>query len=306
MTPSADSKLTILVTGAGGFVGRHLCTSLAEGGHTVRRIVRSGAIADSDWLVEDLATKDIPDAAFEGVNMLVHLAASMPGDKDDPNGTKSAAMAQRVATSAKKQGVPRVVLLSSVAVRLLLEKKTRPRPYSVQKRDAEDAFLKSLGPLNKCVILRPPLIYGPGARGSFGLLLSLVRRGAPMPVGKADAPRCYLSVSNLCELIETLAQAPDAQWQAADRKTFEPHDGTPISTLDLVRQIANVTGRKARILNVTNNLLHPFGRLIGKADQIDAMFEPLVCDDIEKLHQAFGWMPHEHVPNSLSFLDDAE
>ncbi len=296
------TKSSVLVTGAGGFVGRATCAALEEEGHMVRRIIRGDADNAGVWTVSDLASDDIPDDAFDGVDVVIHLAASMPGQKGDPEGTKTAQMAHRVATSVRKHQVKRSILLSSVGVRLLEGSNSKPRPYTLQKRDAEIAFLAALGPSNQCVTLRPPVMYGEGMRGSFALLLGLVQRGAPLPVKSATAPRCYLSVSNLTGLLVKLVSAPEEQWQSGDRKAFEPHDGPATSTQGLVRMLADTLERKARTFSLPRTVVQSAGKALGKGDQVDAIFNPLICKDHPSLSETFGWEPDEHMPQSLAFL----
>lgn len=297
--PEMAVLATVLVTGASGFVGRHLCAHLESQGHEVRRVGRSG---DPDWQVADLARHDIPDAAFAGVDTVIHLASSMPGDAQDPDGHKTAQMAQRVVHAACAQGVQRIILLSSVAARLAEDSPAQARAYGVQKREAEIAALSALSPQTHCVILRPPVIYGAGARGSFGLLAGLVRRAPALPLRRADAPRCYLSVGNLCALITHLLHASDGQWRAHSGTPFEPHDGAGVSTRALVQMLAQVSDRKLRLFAVPKPLMRLLGRISGKSDQVEAIFAPLLCEDPQVLQAAFGWSAHEQMPQSLGFL----
>ncbi len=300
----SEQAKTILVTGADGFVGRHLCAALGAAGHRVRRVVRRTPDRPDDWCVNDLATDDIPDAACAGVDVLIHLAANMKGHSGDPTGTETAQMAGRVAASAARHRVERSVLLSSVAVRLMAHDESTARAYSIEKREAENAFSAALGDANRRIILRPPVIYGDGAQGSFGLLLKLIRRGIPLPVRDGTSPRCYLSVSNLCALMEALVGATDAQWDAANGAAFEPHDGPAVSTRELALMMAGTLGRTPRLFSVPRPFLDLAARATGKTDQVNAIFEPLICAEPDALQNAFGWQPHEHMPHSLRFLRD--
>lgn len=302
--PSNPDK-AVLVTGANGFVGHHLCAHLEGQGHDVRRIQRSGDLGTHSWRVSDLAQEDIPSIAFDGVETLIHLAASMGGEASDPEGAKTALMAARVVRAACAHGVKRVIVLSSVSVRLAQDAPSKARAYALQKKSAEEAALSGLEDGVHCVILRPPVIYGHGARGSFGTLLALVRRAPLLPLKNADAPRSYLSRANLSDLIARLLSASDAQWHAQHGKAFEPHDGADVSTRALVRMIAQQLQRRVILFSVPKPLIRWAGRLTGKRDQADAIFEPLMCEDIEVLDTAFGWHPHEQMPASLKFLKRA-
>lgn len=290
------------MTGADGFVGRHVCRALETEGHRVHRVTRKARAASNAWDVPDLATHDIPNAAFEGVDVLLHLAANMDGGADPVSMSKTQEMAGRVAAGAARHGIRRCILMSSVAVRLLDAQTTNPRPYALQKQAAEDAFRAALGRENTCIVLRPPVIYGQGAKGSFGLLVKLIERGLPLPVDNGAAKRCYLSGSNLSALIGTLVRAPDDRWAQADGMAFEPHDGAAVSTYELVRMIAKALGRRARTFSLPRSFIRMAAKATGKVDQVNAIFEPLECAEVSVLNEAFGWTPHESLPRSLVFL----
>ena len=302
----SSRKRSVLVTGATGFVGRDVCAVLEARGHDVRRVQRAEASGAKCWQVADLAQDDIPSAAFEGVDTLIHLAASMPGDASDPSGAKTERMAARVTRHACLHGVKRVILLSSVAVRLALERPDQARAYARRKHSAEQAMRAALAGGTHCVILRPPVIYGAGAQGSFALLLGLVRKGVPLPVKNATAPRSYLSRSNLSALLCHLLEASDAQWRAQDGAVFEPHDGAGTATRDLVSQLAQALGHRVTLFALPRFALRWLGKLAGKSDQVEAMFEPLICADIQALEAAFGWTPQEQMPQSLEGLIGSE
>ena len=300
----SSPKPAVLVTGASGFVGRHLCAYLEGLGHRVHRVQRSGdRAALLSWRVADLAVDDIPSGAFEGVQTVIHLAACMPGEVD--NG-RTALMAERVVRSACAHGVTRIVVLSSVAARIAEASPSQARAYGVHKRAAERAALNALSSDAQCLILRPPVIYGAGARGSFGALLGLVRRAPALPLKNADAPRSYLSAANLCALIAHLIGASEATWRAQSGGAFEPHDGAGVTTRDLAAMMAQRLNRPARMFSLPKGLIALLGRITGKSDQTEAIFAPLICEDIAALERAFGWHPHEHMPQSLTFLSPSD
>ncbi|MEM9585161.1 MAG: NAD-dependent epimerase/dehydratase family protein [Pseudomonadota bacterium] len=293
-------KQIILVTGAGGFVGRTVCAKLREHGHEIRAITRNG---DGHTVVADLAKDDIPQSAFEGVTILIHMAASLPGDTRDPNGEKTTEIAQRVAGAAKLNGVKRVIHLSSIAARIAETEDASARDYGLQKLEAERVLEKTLDQ-TQIVTLRPPLIYGRNAKGSFATLCALVARGMPLPLGAATQGRSYLSLNNLASLMKTIVGASDRKWRAADGLKFEPHDGAAITTHDLALMLANAMDIAPRTFWAPPILLKSLGSLTGKRDQVNALFESLECRETPSLKDAFGFQPLEEMPESLSFLSD--
>lgn len=288
----------VVVTGASGFVGRHLCAALEAEGHVLHRVQRQGDGAGV-WAAGDLAQSDIPDAALQGAGALIHLAARLPGQAGDPEGSETEQMARRVARQARAHGLGRVIVLSSVAARL------QARAYGAQKLAAERAFLEELPPETGLIFLRPPVIYGAGAKGSFGMLSGAIRRGLPLPLAGAQAPRAYLAQGNLAALCAHLLAASDAQWAEGRGLGFEPHDGyghdgPGVSGRDLARMLGQAQGRPARLFYLPPALLRALGRMAGKSDQVAALFEPLECRETPSLEQVFGWRPQHRMPASLA------
>jgi len=209
--------MRVLVTGAGGFIGSHLCPALAAAGHELR-------------------------ASVEGCDAVVHLA-------NIAHTSASAADLQRVnvegtiaqARAALAAGARRFVYLSSI-------KAAQPDDaYGRSKLRAEQALL---GLANfEPVILRPPLVYGPRVKANFLALLRAVDRGWPLPLASIENRRSLVYVGNLVDAILACLGGP------AQGRTYAVSDGAPVSTPQLCRAIGRALGRPARLFPFPGGLL---------------------------------------------------
>lgn len=293
----------IVVTGASGFIGRGIVPALAQAGFAVTAVVRSEASAAgfgdgvATCLIPDLAKgrDDLADAC-QGAALTVHLA-------DNPVRTDEASsapdLARTVASAASVAGVPRIVLASSIYARL--DEGAKPNAYGAGKRAAEQVL--GAVPAAQTVILRLPPVYGPGCKGGFALLVRLVQTGLPLPFGLARAPRTYLSRDNLARLVVALAQADDAAFTAAAQKPWEPGDGAPVTTAQLVRTVSARLGRKTILLPVPPALLIGLAALANKQEGVEAVFAPLTGEDDRGLREATGWHPTADLASNLDWLE---
>jgi nucleoside-diphosphate-sugar epimerase len=295
----------ILVTGATGFVGRALVGRLLADGRRVRAAVRPASAALPAG-IETVTVADIgPDtdwrAAIAGVDAIVHLAARAHVLRDSSADAHALYRvvntlgALRLAEAAAAAGVRRFVFLSSVRVHgdrtsgapfdesspLAAED-----PYGRSKADAERglAALAAAGRLDP-VVLRPPLVYGPGARGNFARLAALVARGVPLPFGAVRNRRSLIYVGNLVDAIVRTIDHP-----AAAGETFMVSDGEDLSTPELVRRVARALGRPARLVPVPPVLLRLAGTLAGRSDDAARLLDDLVVDST-RIHERLGWRP---------------
>ena len=222
--------------------------------------------------------------ALAGADAVVHLAARVHVMKD--RATDPLAEFRRVNTDATlalgraalRAGVRRFVFLSSIKVN---GERTADRPfterdapapvdpYGVSKRDAEQG-LAQLG--LDLVVLRPPLVYGPGVKGNFLRLMKLVERGVPLPLGGVANRRSLIYVGNLASAIERACVEP------AVHGTFLVSDGSDLSTPELVRGLGAAMGRPARLFTLPPALLAALGRVLGKGDEVTRMIESLRVD----------------------------
>lgn len=297
--------MKILVTGASGFVGSALCNALAREGLVVRAALRDdsrgsalpapvarvavGAVGPAtDW-----------SAALSGIDVVVHLAAR--AHAFDAHGSDAAAECDRVnhlATAtlgrqAATAGVRRLVFASSIKVN---GEVTGERPfcesdppapgdaYAVAKWNAEQV-LTGLANALEVVILRPPLIYGPGVKGNLLRLMHAIARGVPLPLASIDNRRSLLGLDNLVAAITLCIRHP-----AAAGQTYLVSDGEGVSTPLLIRLIAEAMGRPARLLPCPVSLLRLAGKLTGN----DAAVMRLVGSlqgDASRIRRELGWQP---------------
>ena len=293
----------LLVTGASGFVGRHLIDVLVERGRAVRAVGGRRAIESVPVNVDILpgralhAETDWSDA-FAGVDAVVHLAGSAHGrDGDDPVRMQQVNRdgAVRLARCAAEVGVRRFLLVSSVGVHgnashgapLTENSPLRPEAvYAETKRAGEigvDEALTDTG--TELVILRPPLVYGPAAPGNPARLLAWSRRGWPLPLASIRNRRSFVAVQNLCAAIAACLDDPRAAGEiflVADRET--------ISTPELLRDLARRLDRPSRLFPFPPGLLAFAAELVGRRDDVARLASDLVVD-ASKLERHLGFAP---------------
>lgn len=294
---------TVLVTGATGFVGRQLLPLLAARGWQVRAATRR---PDALGGVVCVPVGDIgPDTdwgpALAGIDAVVHLAARVhrPAEiragladgyeRDNHHGTAT------LARAAVRARVRRLVYVSSVKA---LGEGTRPgQPftdatppapvdvYGVSKLNAERAIQAIAADSGLAwVILRPPLVHGPGAVGNLAALAGAIRRGLPLPLGLIDNRRSLIHVANLCDALACALDHPAAPG------TWLVSDGTPLATPQIVRALAEGVGRPARLLPVPPALIRLGARLLGRPGLADRLCGDLALDD-SPFRTATGWTP---------------
>jgi nucleoside-diphosphate-sugar epimerase len=295
----------VLVTGAAGFVGSALCARLAAAAIPVRRVLRTavpGAVpGDAAVVVADLADGTFDDAALQDVDAVVHLAARVHVLREaatDPLRSFRAVNVEatrRLAETAARAGVRRFVFLSSVKVngeattgRAFTEADPpRPEdPYGVSKREAEDALREIATRTGlEVVILRPPLVYGPGVKANFLRLLRWVDRGVPLPLAAVNNRRSLVYVGNLADAIVRGLEHP-----AAPGETFLVDDGAPVSTAQLLREIGAALHRPARLLPMPPAWLRAAARLAGRGEDAARLLGDLEVDG-SHLRRTLGWQP---------------
>ena len=294
----------VLITGAGGFVGRALCAETVARGTAVRGISRSQGSLPKD--VENVVIGDIDDSTawgevLNGCNAVIHLAARVHV-MQEANADPLAAYRRvnvlgtlNLAQQAAKSGVRRFVFISSIGVNgaatfhrpFASEDPAQPHsPYAQSKYEAElglQALAAETG--MEVVIIRPPLVYGPGAPGNFGSLMRWLRRGIPLPLGAIHNQRSLVALDNLVDLIVTCLTHP-----AAANQTFLVSDGEDVSTTELLRRMGQALGRAARLIPVPVSWLKLAAAMVGKPDVAQRLCGSLQVD-IEKTRRLLGWSP---------------
>jgi nucleoside-diphosphate-sugar epimerase len=292
--------MRILVTGANGFVGAHLCELLLERGHEVVAIVRSAGSAPAgtrEVQVSDIGSPADWSDSLHNVDAVIHLAARvhvMHDRAQDPlsefrrvNVAGSVALAR----AADLAGVSRFVYLSSIKVNgeqtygKPFTASDRPGPldpYGISKHEAE-AALRDIERDSELelVVVRTPLVYGPNVRGNFLRMLDLTRSGIPLPLGSVRNRRTLASVWNLTDLLERAVVEDDAAGAlmlAGD--SFSP------STAQLLREIAKSMKRRSRVVRFPVGLLEFAGRVTGKTGLISRLVGSL---EVEAGSSSNGW-----------------
>ena len=304
----------VLVTGASGFVGVHLCSELLGAGWTVRAVVRStGAAKKLPRGVEHLYVSEVgPQTDWEeglrGVDVVAHLAGRAHVTKEeavDPieayrkvnvGGTR------RLAEACAAAETRRLVFVSSVKASgegapgaYDEEMPRRPEDaYGVSKAEAEDALAEISARTGlEAVVLRPPLVYGPGVKANFRALMGLVRKGVPLPLGLVRNERSMVYVRNLTATISACLEHP-----AAAGETFFVADGESPSTRELVRRMGHLMKRPARLVPVPVPLLRLGGRVTGRSGQVDRLVGSLTVSTA-KIRRLLGWSPRFSLDEGL-------
>lgn len=306
--------MRILVTGATGFVGRHLCRMLIDAGHDVTAAVRKEPYPPLDGVtvidVGELSAGTLWRGALAGQDAVVHLAARthvMHETESNPEMAyrrMNVEVTRRLATECALLGIKRIVFMSSIKVNG--EATPNDRPYAAADTPApEDAYgrtklsaekelaIATEGTSTEFVILRPPLVYGPGVKGNFGKLMHAVAAGTWLPLGMIDNRRSLVYVENLCSALIHCLESGKAAGH-----TYLVSDGEDLSTTSLVRRMAAALGVKARLLPVPTALLKLAGRLTGKGAAIARLTGSLRVDG-SALGSELGWQPPYSVDQGL-------
>lgn len=300
----------VLLTGANGFVGSATTKALLRSKFEVLQAVRKSTNLDeisigvvdggTDW------TKALIDCS-----VVIHCAARVHMMQDSVSDPFSeyqkvnVAGTLNLARQAARAGVKRFVFLSSIKVN---GEETQlggpysahdvPAPedaYGISKAEAEAGLrLLSLETGMEVVIIRPPLVYGPGVKGNFSSLLRWVARGLPLPLGLATTNRRSLvGLDNLVDLILTCVDHPKAANQ-----TLLVSDGEDLSTADLLRRIGQALNRPARLIPVPVSILIIASRLLGKSSIAQRLLGSLQVD-ISETCTLLNWKPPVSVDEGL-------
>ncbi|MFJ3157090.1 NAD-dependent epimerase/dehydratase family protein [Pseudomonas protegens] len=290
----------IVVTGADGFVGRALVEYLRERttGEVVR-CVRPGKAGPND-LAYDLAENGLLPALHD-IDVIVHTAARVHFLKveDDPLPAFRAANVAgtiRLAEAAADAGVRRFVFLSSIAANGNVTPIGQPftpsdipspqNPYGVSKLEAEQALLAlSQRSTMEVVIVRPTLVYGPGAGGNVQQMLKWLRLGIPLPLADIHNRRSFVSLYNLVDLLALCTTHP-----AAGGEIFLAGDAEVVSTSTMLSALARGLGRSPRLFWVPKPLLRMLATALGKRAWVDILYRSLTVD-ISKNSRLLGWSP---------------
>lgn len=289
-------------------MGTAACNVLAAKGYSVVRIARRAqtgvgiGIGDieefSDW-----------GSLVNGVDVVLHLVGRAHVLKEtEPNPLAlfrrvNLDATMRLAHAAQRYGVERFVFLSTIGVNGVATTQTPfcelddPNPseaYAVSKLEAEES-LRSLSRDTgfEVTIVRPPLIYGPGVKGNFLRLLSLVGSGIPLPLRSVNNRRSFLGLDNLCELLSICCAH-----EAAAGKLFLAADGEDLSTPRLLRILGRALGKEARLFTFPPRLVRWAATLAGRRQELDKLTSSLQVNS-EFTRRTLGWRPITPVREGL-------
>ena len=294
---------TVLVTGANGFLGRTLCSSLITRGYHVRSAVRRHVSGDAG----EVAVGDIgPDTdwtdALVNACGVVHCAARTQVMNDKAFDTLDAFRrvnkegTLNLARQAAAVGVKRFVFVSTVKVNGEATMPGHPfraddvpapqDSYGVSKHEAEVNLRQlALATSMEVVIVRPPLVYGPQVKGNFSTMFRVLARGLPLPFGDIHNSRSYVAIDNLVDLLLICLKHP-----AAAGQTFLVSDGEDLSTTELLLRTAQAMRKKAFLIPVPASMLKLALTLLGKSELAQRICGSLQVD-ISKTTALLNWKP---------------
>lgn len=299
----------VLVTGAAGFVGRALCAELRACGHVVVGAVRHGADLSGDVAIGEIGPSTDWRAMLYGCRRVVHLAARVHETQETER--DAGATYRRINTDATlnlarqaaEAGVKRFVFVSTVKVNgegrdAAYREADAPAPadaYAMSKWEAEQGLWRIARETGlEVVVLRPPLVYGPGVKANFRHLLDAVARGWPLPFGAITNRRSLLYLGNLVDAIRVCLDHP-----AAAGQTFLVDDGSPVSTPELIRAVASAMARPARLLPAPVAVLAFAGALLGKRAAVARLTDSLLLDSA-LIRTRLGWSPPYSMESGLA------
>ncbi len=311
----------ILITGATGFVGQKLLSGLSKNANleivaasrnpvvndfaAVMRQVRIGEIdAETDW-----------SDALQGVNVVIHLAArthvicETEADPWSKFNTVNTLGTINLARQAADMGVRRFIYISSIKVNgeatmpgaaFRADDKPCPvGPYALSKYQAEKGLFRLMEETGmEAVIIRPPLVYGPGVKANFLSMMRWLRKGVPLPLGSVNNQRTLVSADNLANLLETCIDHP-----AAANQIFLVGDGEDLSTTELLKRTGLALGCQVRLFSVSTRLLLIASILIGKRQAMQRLCGSLQLD-IGKTRDLLNWEPSVTVDVALKETAD--
>lgn len=298
----------VLVTGANGFVGSEVCRQLLSRRFPVTAAVRcvtefSGSASKSyrQIVLGELGLETDWTAALQGVEVVIHLAARVHVMQDastDPLAEfrrVNVAATETLVRAAAASGVRRFIFLSSIKVNgeqtsgAPFREQDAPNPqdpYAVSKWEAEQVLSKISAETGlDVVVLRPPLVYGPNVKANFLRLLRWVAQGVPLPLASVQNRRSMIYLGNLVDAIVTCIDHP-----AVVGNTYLLSDGEDVSTPELIRQMANVFGKAARLWPLPEIGLRMLGTLSGKKAEVERLLGSLQGDSSRFRHDT-GWVP---------------
>ncbi len=307
--------MTILLTGATGFVGSALTQHLHQQGHsltaTVRRVTDNLPPSIQQIPLGDLLPNTDWTSVLNNVDTVIHLAARVHIMRDTAANPleefrrTNTAATLNLAQQAAAAGVHRFIYLSSIKVNgeytVLNKPFTEDKinastndPYGLSKYEAEQGLKEIAQQADmEIVIIRPPLVYGAGVKGNFQSMMNWLTKGIPLPLGGIHNQRSLVALPNLIDLIIICIDHP-----AAANQTFLVSDGEDLSTTELLKRLSKVLGKKPRLLPVPQKLLEISLNLIGQKAIAQRLCGNLQID-MTHTRELLDWTPPVSVDEAL-------
>lgn len=309
--------MTTLVTGASGLVGNAMVELLVRNNVDVRVAIRAQSKfrpekysnAVPAYTIKDVGPETDWSAALDGAQSVIHLAARahiMNETASDPltefrrintSGTT------RLALMAAQAGVRRFVYVSTIKVNgesttdAPFQEDDAPRPsdpYAISKWEAELALRGISAETGmQIVVVRPPLVYGPGVGGNFLTMLKWMDYGIPLPLAAVDNLRSLVGIDNLVNMLMSCLTQPHASGEL-----FLVSDGEDLSTPELLRRTALFLGKSSRLFPFPVRLMRSMARLFAKDRLCERLCGSLAVDS-SKARRVLGWKPVSSVDDEL-------
>lgn len=299
--------MSILITGNTGLVGQQLIKTLLKIGYEIVGVGRRQSnisVLDSYSYhsIDDFSAELSWREVLEGVDIVIHTIARvhiMDEKMTNPIDAYRACNTDatlNLAKQAAEVGVKRFIFLSSIKANGEVTEPGIPfteedsyvptDPYGLSKYEAERGLLelsKQTG--MEVVIIRPPLIYGPGVKANFANMMKWVKKGVPLPLGAVNNLRSLVALDNLIDFVELCVTHPKAA-----NEIFLISDGEDVSTTALLNKVARAYNKKAALLPIPTSLMTFVAKLLGKSAITDRLFGSLQVDN-SKARELLGWAP---------------
>jgi nucleoside-diphosphate-sugar epimerase len=315
--------LKILVTGGSGFVGNAVVKKMmTDNGITVRTSVRrcqdSTDLINTDIVIAHLSPETNWLEALVDINVVIHAAARVHMMKEKNSDSHedfrkiNVDATINLAKQASEAGVKRFIYLSSIKVNgestqpgcsFTAEDVPRPLdPYGISKYEAEIGLRKIAKKTGmEVVIIRPPLVYGPGVKANFASMMRVIKHGVPLPLASVIGnKRSLVALDNLVDLIIVCIRHP-----AAANQTFLVSDDEDVSTAELLRRMGLALKRPAKLFYVPSLLLKFGAALLNKSEMYQRLSESLQVD-ITKTKYLLNWKPSLSLDQGLRQLIKGE
>ncbi|MDX1525898.1 MAG: SDR family oxidoreductase [Pseudidiomarina maritima] len=297
--------MVIAITGASGFLGSFLTRHIRSRYTSVIRVLSSRKSDNkSDCVFFELESEQDTESCdwLIGVDTLIHCAARahiMNESATDPLTEYRKVNTEgtlRLASIAAEKGVRRFIYISSIKVHgernhtdnsIDEESQLEPvDPYGISKLEAEIGLREIAQQTGmEVVIIRPPLIYGPGVKANFESMMKWLSKDRPLPLGAVNNRRSLVGIDNLCNFIQLCIEHPKAA-----NETFLISDQDDVSTTELLIRLKNAMNSKSVILPVPTSLMKLGATIVGKGTVAQRLFDNLFVTS-DKASRLLGWTP---------------